>query len=102
MFPEGLKVSLPTDQIVLADDTTGFARVGFGGMRLVGRDGERLTFSRVREMSPENQLSPDRSHTMHLDTRWLTAVFVDGQETWRRAGSRPGLLRVVDADEEEA
>src|SRR5438132_13045586 len=32
LFPNGLRVSLPTDQIVFADDTGGHARVGFGGM----------------------------------------------------------------------
>ena len=86
VFPDGFRVSLPTDQIVLADDAAGFARVGFGGMRYEGHDGERLTFIRVREMFREDQLSPARSHTMHLGARWLTAVFVDGQETWRRSG----------------
>ena len=34
IFANGLRVSLPTDQIVFADDTGGHARVGFGGMQL--------------------------------------------------------------------
>jgi hypothetical protein len=36
LFPNGLRVSLPTDQIVFADDAGGHARVGFGGMQFVG------------------------------------------------------------------
>ena len=36
LFPNGLKVSLPTDQIVFADDASGQARVGFGGMQFAG------------------------------------------------------------------
>ena len=28
VFPDGLRVSLPTDQIIFADDTGGYARVG--------------------------------------------------------------------------
>ena len=36
IFPSGVRVSLPTDQIVVADDTGGFARVGFGGMSFAG------------------------------------------------------------------
>jgi hypothetical protein len=78
LFPRGLKVSLPTDQIVLADDALGYARVKFGGMRFVGVDDDRLMFVRVRELYPENQLSPARSKTMRLDREWVTAIFMDG------------------------
>jgi hypothetical protein len=38
LFPHGLRVSLPTDQIVAADDDGGRARVAFGG-RAVRRGG---------------------------------------------------------------
>ena len=38
LFPNGLRVSLPTDQIVAADDDGGRARVAFGG-RAVRRGG---------------------------------------------------------------
>ena len=39
-FPNGFRVSLPTDRIVFADDTEGHARVGFGGMQFVGSERE--------------------------------------------------------------
>jgi hypothetical protein len=32
VFADGRRVSIPTDQIVFADDTGATARVGFGGM----------------------------------------------------------------------
>ena len=35
-FVDGRSVPLPTDQIVLAQDEGGAARVGFGGMRFEG------------------------------------------------------------------
>ena len=82
VFPDGLRVSLPTDQIVFADDAGGYARVGFGGMQFVGSDGGELVFVRVRELFPEDQLSPDRSHTMRLTAQWVAAVSVDGQPVW--------------------
>lgn len=88
VFPDGLRVSLPTDQIVFADDGGGCARVGFGGMRYMDLEDGRLTFRRVRELLLEHALSPSRSHTMHLYARWLTAVFTDGQEAWRRLDER--------------
>jgi hypothetical protein len=87
LFPSGLRVSLPTDQIIYADATGGRARVGFGGMQFVGQDEGYLVFVRVREVLPPNQLSPDRSHTMRLDTRWVASVSVDGQLVWRSGGS---------------
>jgi hypothetical protein len=75
-------VSLPTDQIVSADDTGGHARVEFGGMQFVGADEGRLVFTRVRELLPEDQLSPDRSHVMRLDCGWVVAVLAGGRVLW--------------------
>ena len=74
LFPHGLRVSLPTDQIVFADDTGGHARVGFGGMQFVGSEEGQLVFVRIRELFPEDQLSPARSHTMRLDPQWVAAI----------------------------
>ena len=84
LFPDRTRVSLPTDQIVFADDSTGHARVGFGGMQFVGLDGTDLVFTRIRELFPEDQLSPARSHTMRLETQWVTTVSVDGRSAWPR------------------
>ena len=75
-------MSLPTDQIVFADDISGHARVGFGGMRFVGSKEGRLVFVRIRELFPEDQLSPERSHTMLLDPQWVATISVDGQPVW--------------------
>ncbi len=84
LFPDGLRVSLPTDQIVFADDTSGQVRVEFGGMQFVGLDEGQLTFVRVRELLPEDQLSPDRSHIMRLDPQWVAAIVQDGRPMWPR------------------
>jgi hypothetical protein len=81
----GLKVSLPTDQIVSADESDEHVRVGFGGMRFVGLQQERLVFRRVVELFPEDQLSPDRSHTMLLDPAWVAEITVAGRLVWSRA-----------------
>jgi len=82
-FPHGLRVSLPTDQIVFADDAGGRARVGFGGMEFVGLEDGLLVFVRVRELLPEDRLSPARSHRMTLDPRWVDAVSAEGRRVWR-------------------
>ena len=81
-FPNGLRVSLPTDQVVFADDTGGYARVGFGGMQFVGPEAGHLMFVRIRELLPEDQLSPDRSHTMRLDANWVAVVAEYGRPVW--------------------
>jgi hypothetical protein len=80
--PAGLRVSLPTDQIVFADDSLGCVRVGFGGMRFVRSEAGRLVFVRFRELYAEDQLSPARSHTMLLDPQWVTSISVDGSRVW--------------------
>jgi hypothetical protein len=82
LFPDGLKVSLPTDQIVFAEDSDGAARVGFGGMNFAGTEHGRLIFLRVRDLQPEEQLSPARSHVMTLETRMVSSILVDGRPVW--------------------
>ena len=98
-FPHGLRVSLPTDQIVHADDSGGQARVGFGGMRFVGEDGGSLVFTRVRELHPESQLSPARSHTMRLDVRWVSTVTVEGRAAWSAMLRGTGGVRWPDSQD---
>ncbi len=85
-FPGGLRVSLPTDQIVMADDSRGYVRVGFGGMRFVAEEEGQIRFVRCRELLPEEALSPARSHTMLLDVAWVASVSEEGQRVWPRAG----------------
>ena len=82
-FPNGVRVSLPTDQVVFADDAGGRARVGFGGMQFVGLEEGHLVFVRVRDLLPEEQLSPARSLRMRLDSQWVETVWADGRVIWR-------------------
>lgn len=83
VFPaERLRLSLPTDQIVFAEEAGGCVRVGFGGMRFVGVEDAQLVFVRVRELYPAERLSPDRSHTMRLEPAHVCAVIVDGMPAW--------------------
>ena len=82
VFTSGLRVSLPTDQIVSVDDAGGRARVGFGGMRFTGLTNGHLEFIRVRELHPEHELSPARSHVMTLEPSWVSAVHVEGCLAW--------------------
>ena len=87
IFPDGLRVSLPTDQIVTASKRVGRVRVGFGGMRFTGMKEGRLTFVRVRELRPEEQLSPDRSRIMTLEPSWVSSILVDGCVVWPEESS---------------
>jgi len=89
LFPNGIRVSLPTDQIVFADDTGGRAQVGFGGMQFVGLKEGRLVFVRIRELFPEDQLSPARSHTMRLDPQWVVTISLDGRSIWPARSQNP-------------
>jgi hypothetical protein len=77
------RISLPTDQIVSASDDRARVVVEFGGMAFTEVRDEVLTFARVRDLRPEDQLSPDRSWTMTLSTAWVAAVEQDGREVWR-------------------
>ena len=83
LFPaQQLMVSLPTDQVVFAEVRDGHAEVAFGGMQFAGIDQGRLVFTRVRELHPEAQLSPARSHVMLIEPHLVSAVHVDGELVW--------------------
>lgn len=82
VFPSGVRVSLPTDQIVFAEDTRGRARVGFGGMSFAGTEEGRLIFFRVRDLQPEDRLSPARSQKMTLEPHMVSSIHVDGRPVW--------------------
>jgi hypothetical protein len=82
-----LRVSLPTDQIVSSDDASGAAVVGFGGMQFTGVEEGRLTFLRIRDVWPEDQLSPARSWKMMLDPTWVASVHESGRQVWPPATS---------------
>lgn len=81
-FASGSRVSLPTDQIVSSDDSSGSARVGFGGMRFDGVADDSLVFLRVKDLWPVDRLSPERGRRMTLKPEMVTAVFVDGHVAW--------------------
>jgi hypothetical protein len=82
VFPSGLQVPLPTDQIVESHDDGGAVVVGFGGLRFDGLEGGQFVFRRVRELWPDEQLSPERSRKMTLRTELVAAIFVDGELVW--------------------
>ena len=89
VFADGSRVALPTDQIVLAEDSGGAARVTFGGMRFAGLEGGQLVFHRVREIHPESELSPERGRRMALAPRMVAAVVAGEREVWRAGAPAP-------------
>ncbi|MEX2220228.1 MAG: hypothetical protein WEG40_00365 [Candidatus Rokuibacteriota bacterium] len=82
VFGDGATVPLPTDQIVFAEDGGGAAHVGFGGMSFGGMEGGQLIFFRVRDLQPEELLSPQRGRRMTLEPRMVTSIAVDGRVVW--------------------
>jgi hypothetical protein len=87
-----VRISLPTDQIVRADECNAGVIVEFGGMRFTGVDDDRITFDRVRDLWPERELSPARSWKMTLDRRWVASIHENGLQVWpvpaRQAAAR--------------
>ena len=81
----GTKVSLPTDQIVLTDDAGGAAQVNFGGMSFEGLEDGFLVFYRVRDLQPEELLSPERGRRMTLEPNMVASISVSGRLMWPRA-----------------
>ena len=82
VFPDGRRVSVPTDQVVFADDTGACARVGFGGMSFVGIEDGYLVFLRVRDLQPPETLPPERGRRMTLKPEMVSAIYVNGGEVW--------------------
>jgi hypothetical protein len=81
-FESGGRVPLPTDQVVYRDDSSGAARVGFGGMRFRGIEEGLLAFERVQDLLPEEFLSPERGFYMTFEPHTVAAVYAHGQLVW--------------------
>lgn len=88
-FADGRRVSLPTDQIVFAEDgvedgAEGVrgARVGFGGMRFRAVEDGVFVFDRVRDLRPAETLSPQRGVRMTLDAHMVAALYEWGRRVW--------------------
>ena len=73
---------MPTDQIVLAEELDGAARIGMGGMRFDGVIAGQLVFTRVRDLRPAHELSPERRDRMTLEPEMVAAIVADGQLIW--------------------
>jgi RimJ/RimL family protein N-acetyltransferase len=82
VFPDGRGLGIPTDQIVLSDDASGSARVGFGGMRFDGLDDGWLVLRREREIWPEEMLAPERGRTLRVRASDVTRVIVERRAVW--------------------
>ena len=82
VFRDGVSVPLPTDQIVFAEVEGGAAHVGFGGMSFEGIEAGELVFLRVRDLQPEELLSPQRGRRMTLEPSMVAAITVDGRAVW--------------------
>jgi hypothetical protein len=85
----GMHISLPTDQIVAIEERDGTVRAGFGGMHFTGIEDGRLTFLRVRDLWPEERLSPARSWNMTLEPEWVASVHEQGRQVWPAPASHP-------------
>jgi hypothetical protein len=82
VFADGLKINLPTDQIVGDEVSEGRARVGLGGMSFEGTEQGELVFYRVRDLAPEHELSPERGRRMTLPPGRVSRVLVQGRRVF--------------------
>ncbi len=84
ILPSGERISVPTDQIVLQDESDGVARLGFGGMSFEGMEEEKFVFWRVHDLWPEEKLSPERGLKMTLKPEMIKSIRVQGTQVWPR------------------
>lgn len=76
------KISLPTDQIVRAEDSDGAARIELGGMRYAGIEDNKFVFHRERDLAPIETLSPERGMKMTLELGMVASIIADGRRVW--------------------
>ena len=81
------KTSIPTEQVVLEEESQGAATVGLGGMSFEGMKGELLVFWRVRDLWPEDRLDPAADERMTLEPKLVSRVLVQGNQVWPREKS---------------
>jgi hypothetical protein len=65
----------------------------FGGMSFTGIEHGRLILFRVRDLQPEEQLSPARSHKMTLEPHLVSSIVVNGRPVWPAESLSPEVTR---------
>ncbi|HLD99257.1 MAG TPA: hypothetical protein VJB59_03295 [Bdellovibrionota bacterium] len=83
-FSDGHRISIPTDQIILGEETNGAARIGLGGMSFEGLENERLVFWRVKDLLPDELLPAQRELKVTLDKGMVSRVLLHGTKVWPR------------------
>lgn len=89
-LPSGREIPIPTDQIVLEEQNESSLRIGLGGMSFEGVENEHLVFWRVRDLWPEEKLSPERSLKMTLHPESVKSIIWNGQRVWPKPKPRKG------------
>lgn len=82
VFPDGSRLEMPCDQVVLGEDERGSARIGLGGMSFEGIEEDQLVFWRVRDLLPEEFLEPSRPEKLSIRPGLVTRVVVEGDQVW--------------------
>jgi hypothetical protein len=85
-FPDGSQVSIPTDQVVLGEDSHGAALIGFGGMCFEGMEDEQLVFWRVCDVVRGEYMLSGPRERMALALPLVSRVVVRGTQVWPRHG----------------
>jgi hypothetical protein len=83
ILKNGLRISVPADQIV-ASGSPGGVMLGLGGMSFEGMQDGKFVFWRVRDLLPEDRLSPDRGDKMTLDPAAISRIQVQGTQVYPR------------------
>jgi hypothetical protein len=81
-FDDGTLVPIPTDQIVDSCEKENRAEVTFGGMMFVGIEDGELVFHRVKEMQPQELLSPQRGVRMTLSPSMVITIQAGDHYVW--------------------
>ena len=62
-------------------------------MSFTGIEHGRLILFRVRDLQPEEQLSPARSHKMTLEPHLVSSIVVNGRPVWPAESLSPEVTR---------
>ncbi|OFZ20561.1 MAG: hypothetical protein A2X94_11085 [Bdellovibrionales bacterium GWB1_55_8] len=82
VLSDGQQILLPADQVVFHEDSNGSARVGLGGMSFEGIQEKQLVFWRVRDLLPDEHLSPQRELRVTLVPETVKSIHVRGNRVW--------------------
>jgi hypothetical protein len=82
LLADGRCVEVPEDQVIFADEKSGQARLGLGGMSYEGIRDDRFELWRVRDLWPEDRIAVSSEQRILVAREMVSRILLEGAQVY--------------------